>query len=130
MKEHPIIVMSTKGDFKKANNFFERLKETVKLSDLDKYGKMGVEALKEYTPKDTGLTANSWGYEIIHEKDKITINWYNTNIVDYVNIAVILQFGHATKDGGWVEGRDYINPAMCPIFDAIADSAWKEVSKR
>lgn len=130
MKEHPIIVMSTKGDFKKANSFFERLKETINLSELDKYGKMGVEALKENTPKDTGKTANSWDYEIIHEKDKVTISWYNSNIVDYVNVAVILQFGHATKSGGWVEGIDYINPAMSPIFNKIADNAWKEVTRK
>lgn len=129
MKAHPIIRMSTKGDFKKANTFFEKLKETVKLGDLDKYGKRGVNALKANTPKDTGLTASSWSYDIQRENDRVTISWYNDNIVDYVNIAVILQFGHATKNGGWVEGRDYINPAMRPIFDEIADSAWKEVTK-
>lgn len=129
MKAHPIITMSTKGDFKKANAFFERLKECVNLSELDKYGKRGVDALKEYTPKDTGLTADSWSYEITHEKDRVTISWNNSNVVDFVNVAVILQFGHATKNGGWVEGRDYINPAMQPIFDEIADNAWKEVTK-
>lgn len=129
MKAHPIISMSTKGDFHKANTFFEKLKESVKLGDLDKYGKQGVSALRDYTPRDTGLTADSWSYDIQRKGDRITISWYNSNIVDYVNIAVILQFGHATKSGGWVEGRDYINPAMQPIFDDIADSAWKEVMK-
>ena len=129
MKAHPIIRMSTKGDFKKANSFFEKLKETIKLGDLDKYGRQGVEALKANTPKDTGLTANSWYYEIEHKRDRVTISWFNSNVVEYVNIAVILQFGHFTKSGSWVEGRDYINPAMQPIFDEIADSAWKEVTK-
>lgn len=129
MYNDPIITMSTSGDFKKANSFFEKLKEVAKLGDLDKYGKQGVEALRRFTPKDTGKTADSWSYEIVHEKDRATIYWKNSNVVNYVNIAVILQYGHATKNGGWVKGRDYINPAMRPIFDEIANKAWKEVTK-
>lgn len=130
MYNDPIITMSTKGDFKRINSFFEKLKEGIKIGELDKYGRQGVEALKAYTPKDTGKTANSWDYNITREKGKITINWTNSNIVNYVNVAVIIQYGHATKNGGWVEGRDYINPAMRPIFDQIADNVWKEVTRK
>lgn len=113
----------------KTERFFERLKEIVKMGDFDKYGKMGVEALKEYTPKDTGETADSWYYYIKHDQYGSTIYWANSNIVDGVNIALILQYGHATKNGYWVEGIDYINPAMAPVFEEIADKAWREVLK-
>lgn len=95
---------------------------------LDKYGKEGVEALRSTTPKDTGLTADSWYYDIDVEKDKITITWNNSNVNDGVPIAVLIQYGHGTGTGGYVQGVDYINPAMHPIFKDIADSAWKEVS--
>jgi hypothetical protein len=113
----------------KTERFFERLKETVKMGDLDKYGKMGVEALKEYTPKDTGKTADSWEYGIEHDKNGSTIYWYNTNNVNGVNIALILQYGHLKSSGYWVQGVDYINPAMKPVFDEIAKKAWREVER-
>lgn len=116
-----------KGDFSKLNTFFEKTKNIVKIGDLDKYGREGVRALEFYTPKDTGLTAKSWHYEIIREKDSTSISFYNTNIQNGVPIAIILQYGHGTKNGGWVEGRDYINPAIQPVFDKIAQDAWKEV---
>ena len=111
----------------KTERFFEKLKETVKMGELDQYGKMGVEALKEYTPKDTGKTADSWYYEIKHDKNGSTIYWKNSNIVDGVNISLILQYGHATKDGFWIQGVDYINPAMEPVFNEIGEKAWREV---
>lgn len=111
----------------KTQRFFERVREIVKMGDLDKYGKIGVEALKEYTPKDTGETADSWRYEIKHDKNGSTIYWLNDNVVNGVNIALILQYGHATKNGYWIEGIDYINPAMRPVFDEIAEKAWREV---
>lgn len=113
----------------RTERFFERLKEVVKMGDLDKYGKMGVEALKEYTPKDTGETSDSWYYYVKHDKYGSTIYWANDNVVDGVNIALILQYGHATKNGYWVEGIDYINPAMEPVFNMIAEKAWREVLK-
>lgn len=117
------------GDFKKLTSYLERLKETIKFGTLDKYGREGVEALSKYTPVDTGLTSQSWEYEIIHEKDSASISFSNSNIQNGVQIAIILQYGHGTRNGGWVEGRDYINPAIQPIFDKIAEEAWKEVTK-
>lgn len=119
------------GDFKKTIKFFEKLKSFTHIgtSILDKYGKQGVRALSEATPKDSGLTASSWDYRIVEEDGVATIEWTNSNIVNYVPIAVILQYGHATRNGGWVEGRDYINPAIQPIFDKIADHAWREISR-
>lgn len=122
-----MISFKEKGDFSKLNSFLERAKETVKLGDLDRYGRQGVEALRSATPKDTGLTAESWHYKIIRKKESVSISFYNSNIQNRIPIAIILQYGHGTKNGGWVEGRDYINPAIQPIFDQIAKNAWKEV---
>lgn len=124
-----MITFSQKGDFAKLTSFFEKCKNVVKLGDLDKYGKEGVAALSSATPVDTGLTANSWYYEIEHRDGSATISFKNSNIKDGVPIAIILQYGHATGTGGWVEGRDYINPAIQPIFDKIAENAWREVTK-
>lgn len=118
-----------KGDFKKVTRYFERVKEIIHLGDLDKYGREGVAALASATPVDTGETADSWSYEIIHKNGSATISFLNSNNQNGVNIAVILQYGHGTRNGGWVEGRDYINPAIQPIFDKIANDAWKEVTK-
>lgn len=118
-----------KGDFSKLTRFLERAKEAVKVGDLDKYGREGVAALASATPVDSGATANSWYYEIENKDGSITINFNNSNIQNGVPIAVILQYGHGTGTGGWVQGRDYINPAIQPIFDRIAENAWKEVTK-
>ena len=124
-----MITFRQKGDFSKLTNYFEKLKEVVKLGDLDKYGRAGVDALSSATPVDSGLTARSWSYEIKNQNGTATISFYNTNIVDGVPIAIILQYGHGTGTGGYVQGRDYINPAIQPIFDKIADDAWKEVTR-
>ena len=124
-----MISFRQKGDFKNLTNYFERVKETVKLSDLDKYGREGVSDLSSATPVKTGKTANSWSYEIKRSKNSVSIEFHNSNIQNGVPIAVILQYGHATGNGGWVQGRDYINPAVQPIFDKIAKNAWKEVTK-
>lgn len=124
-----MISFRQKGDFKNLTNYFERVKETVKLGDLDKYGREGVSALSSATPVKTGKTANSWSYEIKRSKNSVSIEFHNSNIQNGVPIAVILQYGHATGNGGWVQGRDYINPAVQPIFDKIAKNAWKEVTK-
>lgn len=118
-----------KGDFSKLNSFFEKVKEAVHLGDLDKYGREGVAALASATPIDTGKTASSWSYEIIRKNGSAMISFNNSNIQNGVPIAIILQYGHGTRNGGWVQGRDYINPAIRPIFDKIADNAWKEVTK-
>lgn len=117
-----------KGDFSKTTKFLTRVTQTVRRSDLEKYAKKGVEALASATPIESGLTANSWTYEIVNEKGSITINFINTNVNKHVPIAVILQYGHATGNGGWVEGRDYINPAIQPIFDEMIKDIWREVT--
>lgn len=118
-----------KGNFSKLTNFMEKAKEAVRLGDLDKYGREGVAALASATPVDSGLTANSWYYEIVHQNGKAIINFNNSNVQNGVPIAIILQYGHGTGTGGWVEGRDYINPAIQPIFDKIVKEARREVSK-
>lgn len=117
------------GDWSKTTNFMKRLKQRKYLSSLDKYGQRGVDALSSATPVDTGKTANSWSYEIRNNDKKVSIVFKNSNIVDGVPIAIILQYGHGTRNGGWVEGRDYINPAIQPIFDEIVKEAWGEVTK-
>lgn len=118
-----------KGDFSKLTRFMERAKETVRLGDLDKYGREGVAALASATPVDSGLTASSWYYEITNQNGRVSINFLNSNVNNGVPIAVILQYGHGTRNGGWVQGRDYINPAVQPIFDKIVNNAWREVTK-
>ena len=118
-----------KGDFHKLTNYLEKAKESIKLGNLDKYGREGVMALSANTPVDSGLTANSWYYIIENKKGSVSITFCNSNISEGVPIAIILQYGHGTGTGGWVQGRDYINPAIRPIFDRIADEAWKEVTK-
>lgn len=123
-----MISFSHKGDFSKTLKYFGNLEKAVKMSDLDQYGRRGVTALASATPKDTGKTANSWRYEIKRSRDSVSINFYNSNIQNGVPIAIILQYGHGTRNGGWVQGRDYINPAIQPIFDEITNSAWKEVT--
>lgn len=124
-----MITFRQRGDFSKLTNFMERAKEAVHLGNLDKYGQEGVAALASATPVDTGQTANSWHYKIEQKNGSVSIGFYNTNIQNRVPIAIILQYGHATRNGGWVQGRDYINPAIQPIFDKIADTAWREVTK-
>lgn len=124
-----MITFRQKGDFSKLTKFLERAKETVHLGDLDKYGREGVAALASATPVDTGLTANSWHYKIEQRSGSVSIVFYNSNIQNGVPIAIILQYGHGTRNGGWVQGRDYINPAIQPVFDKITEDAWREVTK-
>lgn len=117
------------GDFKELTRFLERVKQRIKLGLLNKYGRRGVEALSSATPVDSGKTAKSWYYEIQNETGVAILSFCNSNLGnDWCPIAIILQYGHATGTGGWVEGRDYINPAIQPIFDEIAREAWKEVT--
>lgn len=124
-----MISFRQKGDFSKVTGFLERSKNVVKIGDLDRFGREGVAALASATPVDSGETANSWNYKIEHTNGSAKISFHNTNIQNRVPIAVILQYGHGTRNGGWVQGRDYINPAIQPIFDKIADNAWREVTK-
>lgn len=124
-----MITFRQKGDFSKLNRYFKRVKEVVKVGDLDRIGREGVQALSSATPRDTGLTATSWEYSIERSSNRVSITFNNTNIQNGVPIAIILQYGHGTRNGGYVQGRDYINPAIQPIFDKMAEDAWKEVTK-
>lgn len=118
------------GNFSKTEKFFERCKNLFGLGVLDKYGRQGVNALAMATPVDGGETAASWRYEIINTKGNLSISWVNDEVSkDGTPIAVYIQYGHATRNGGWVRGRDFINPAIVPIFDKMADELWKEVTK-
>lgn len=135
LEEKPIIVwgdrmsirFKSSGNFDRTERFLKNMYREKYLDQLDYWGELGVQALKNATPVDTGKTAESWDYEIIEESGKTTIQWINTNINKNVNIAVILQYGHGTNHGGYVMGVDYINPALRPIFDKIAEDAWLEV---
>ena len=124
-----MITFKHKGNFSKTTRFLERAKHIVRLADLDRFGREGVAALASATPVESGLTASSWYYEIAYTRSGAKIAFYNSNIQNGVPIAIILQYGHGTGTGGWVEGRDYINPAIQPIFDRIVDEAWREVTK-
>lgn len=124
-----MICFRQKGDFSKLSRYLERVKEAAKLGVLDKYGREGVAALSSATPVESGKTASSWYYEIKRQNGSVSITFNNSNISKGVPIAIVLQYGHGTGTGGWVQGRDYINPAIRPIFDRIADDAWKEVTK-
>lgn len=118
-----------KGDFSKSTRFLNRAKQAIRIGQLDRYGREGVAALASATPTESGETASSWYYEISQSAGSVTITWNNSHINKGVPIAVILQYGHGTGTGGYVQGRDYINPAIRPIFDKIASEVWREVTK-
>lgn len=125
-----MIEFRQKGNFSRLNGFFERTKEIFKHGELDKYGRAGVEALESATPRDTGKTAASWSYEIIHREGSASIEFHNSNLTEIgYPIAILIQYGHGTKNGGYVEGIDYINPALKPVFEDMANEAYREVKK-
>lgn len=124
-----MISFKQKGDFSKITRYLERVKEAIHLGLLDKYGREGVTALSSATPIDSGKTASSWYYDIENKRGSASIIFKNSNINQNVPIAIILQYGHGTGTGGWVQGRDYINPAIRPVFDKLVDEAWREVTK-
>jgi hypothetical protein len=123
-----MIKATSPGDFGKTTKYLEYLKSGDIFNGLDVYGRRGVDALASATPRDTGETAQSWGYQIGHTKNKVSISWFNTHREHGVNIAVIIQYGHGTGTGGYVQGIEYINPAIRPIFDAILEDVWKQVT--
>jgi hypothetical protein len=123
-----MICFRQKGNFMKTTRYLEKVSRAARIKDLDKYGREGVAALSSATPVETGLTANSWSYTITRDRGSVSISFINSNIQNGVPIAIILQYGHGTRNGGWVEGRDYINPAIQPIFDKLANDAWREVT--
>ena len=124
-----MITFRHKGDFSKLTSYLERAKGAIHAGVLDKYGREGVSALASATPVESGQTASSWYYTVSQEKGSVTLSFHNSHVNKGVPIAIILQYGHGTGTGGWVEGRDYINPAIQPIFDRIANEAWREVTK-
>ena len=123
-----MIKCTVKGDFRKFKRFLSKCQSVDFDSLLAQYAEEGVEALKSATPVVTGKTAASWGYEIVKERKKVSIIWTNSNVNDGVPIAIILEYGHGTGWGGYVQGRHYISPAIQPIFDKMVESAWKEVT--
>lgn len=123
-----IIKIKHRGNFSHTDRFFMKISQRYYLQILEKYGQAGVEALANSTPKDTGKTASLWSYKIEETDHGYAIFWENSNVHNHVNIAVILQYGHGTRNGGYVRGIDYINPALQPIFNGIANDAWKEVT--
>jgi hypothetical protein len=126
-----LITVTVRRSSYKTEDFLRRMQKQAFLQSLDKYGRIGVQALQKATPEDSGVTAESWSYEIVRRNGYFSIQWMNTNTEDPGNIpiAVLVQYGHGTKQGAWVEGRDYINPAMRPIFDQIATDVWREVTR-
>lgn len=123
-----IISFRHKGDFSKLSQYLEKVKSVIRMDIFNKYGKKGVDALSAATPVDSGKTASSWHYKIEESAGATVISFHNSNINKGVPIALLIQYGHGTRNGGYVQGRDYINPALRPIFDQLADSAWKEVT--
>lgn len=124
-----MISFRQKGDFRKLTGYLERMREGLRIGILDRYGNEGVNALMAATPKDTGLTSESWRYRITQGNGSVTLTFDNTNIQNGVPIAIILQYGHATRNGGYVQGIDYINPVIRPIFERLAEEAWEEVKR-
>lgn len=124
-----MLIITQKGNFNNVTRYLNRLKEEQRLTVLNKYGSLGVAALSNATPMDTGLTASSWYYTIVSRKGYYSIRWHNSHVESGIPIAVLIQYGHGTGTGGYVQGRDYIMPAMRPIFDQIAAEAWREVTK-
>lgn len=122
-----MITFSHKGNFRNTEKFLTKSNKLRIKGVLDRYGKQGVLALSAATPIDSGITADSWDYKVSISRGSVSISWTNSNVNDGVPIAVIIQYGHGTKNGGYVKGRDYINPAMRPIFDRISQQVWSEV---
>ena len=125
-----MIKVTKKGNFDNTRNLIKRIQSRKYTDILNRIGRLGVDALEKATPRDTGKTASSWGYEIEQGKNSISVIWTNSNIVNgWANVAILIQYGHATKNGGYVHGRDYINPALKPIFDELAKEAWEAIVK-
>lgn len=128
-----MIKFVSRGKWDKTENWLKRVTTTQDgriRTILHKYGKMGVEALRNNTPVSTGVTAESWYYDIERDKNGVyKLIWANENLIDeWFNVALYIQLGHATVDGHWIEGVDYINPALAPVFNDIATEAWREVT--
>lgn len=123
-----MITFSQSGDFSNTERFLKNVANDSFFANLESYGQAGVRALADNTPRDSGETAMSWGYKVIRSRTNPGIEWYNTNVNDGTSVAILIQYGHATKSGGYISGRDYINPVIRPIFDKIAEDIWKKVT--
>lgn len=123
-----MLTFSQSGDFSNTERFLKNVANDSFYANLESYGKAGVQALADNTPQDSGKTAQSWGYKVIRSRTNPGIEWYNTNVNDGTSVAILIQYGHATKSGGYISGRDYINPVIRPIFDKIAADIWKKVT--
>jgi len=123
-----MIDVKSTGSFDKTESYLKQMSTKSLFSDLQNYGRMGVNALAQSTPKDSGKTAKSWDYRIIEKPGKVVIEWFNTNVNNGENIAILIQYGHATGNGGYIQSKDYINPAMRPVFENITANIWKKVT--
>jgi hypothetical protein len=126
-----VIRVKTSGSFARSQAFLQRMRNREQFKVLEKYGPIGVNALSTATPVESSITANAWYYEVVNRPGYFAIHWYNSHVEDpgRISIAAIIQYGHATRTGGYVQGRDYINPAMRPIFDQMVTDMWREVTK-
>lgn len=124
-----MITFRQRGDFRKTESFLKRVSGDDIYSSLERYAKEGVDALSASTPSDTGKTASSWDYEIKKDRNGVSIYWTNSNVMDGIPVVILIQYGHATGTGGYVQGIDFINPTLRPIFEKIAVDVWREVAK-
>lgn len=124
-----MISIKTSGSTAKLEKFIHFVTNGDLFRNLEHYGTMGVSALASATPVDSGLTASSWTYEIVRSRGQYSIRWHNTNVVNGLPVAILIQYGHGTGTGGWVQGRDFINPVIQPIFDQIANDVWEQVRR-
>lgn len=124
-----MITIESQGEWKLTRNWFDRMTKLDLALIMNQFGKEGVSALAAATPSRSGLTSKSWNYEVARKGNNWKITWTNSNVNKGANIAVLIQYGHGTRNGGYVVGRDYINPAIRPVFDKIAQKAWKEVTR-
>lgn len=124
-----VVTVKIKSDLPKLKRLLDKMNNSNVQRIFDKYGQIGVEELSAATPVDSGVTASCWSYEVHHDSNSVSLQFFNSNENKGVPIAVILQYGHGTGTGGWVQGRDYINPALRPVFDRLAEEVWREVSR-
>lgn len=124
-----MITVESKGSFKNIDRFLEKMSKRDILTALRAYGQDGVYALSKATPVDTGLAASSWSYQVSKKRGRYTLSWHNTNIENGIPVVILIQYGHGTRSGSWVEGVDFINPVIQPLFDRIASEIWEEVKR-
>lgn len=124
-----MITITQRGSFQKTDTFLSRLQKNDIYSTLHKYGAIGVQALSSATPQESGLTASSWYYEVVQRRGYFSIRWHNNHMAGGISVAILLEYGHGTRGGGFVQGHDYIMPAIRPIFDQMANDCWREVTK-